>query len=91
MTLGTCECSWAASQFNMLSGAGIWFFALSLGARGGRGVYVQVVKAAEEGPHLPTKETAWRAPSETFVIVGENSHDVVTSGDIGGKSLLFKR
>lgn len=91
MTLGNCECSWAASQFNMLSGAGIWFFVLSLGARGGRGVYVQVVKEAEDGLYLPTKETGWKAPSETFVIVGENSHDVVTSGDIRGKSLLFKR
>lgn len=75
----------------MLSGAGIWFFVLSLGARGGHGVYVQVVKEAEDGLYLPTKETGWKAPSETFVIVGENSHDVVTSGDIRGKSLLFKR
>lgn len=54
---------------------------------------MQVVKEAEDGSHLSTKETGWRskAPSETFVIEGENSPDVVTSGDIGGKSLLFKR
>lgn len=44
--LGNHECSWAASQFQILSGACIWFFVVFLEAQGGHGIYVQVQKKA---------------------------------------------
>lgn len=32
--------------------------------------------------YLPIKEPGWKVPSEIFVVIGENSHDVVTQRDM---------